>query len=98
MMIKKLLNKFRNEINARMLQKRRNLMGSELMVENERFSIYRYWKKEDCTHVGFILLDKRDGISDFYKGSLHDFIVYIINNYKDIYSLTYDGKSLAINS
>ena len=97
-MIKKLLKKFRNEINARMLQKRSDLMGSELIVENERFSIYRYWKKEDCTHVGFILQDKRDGMSDFYQGGLNDFIDYIINNYKDIYSVTYDGKSLAINS
>ena len=97
-MFKDFFTEIANKVNAKKIKMRKELCDAELMVEDDRFSIYRFWNKESCQHIGFIIIDHKDGNTAEYKGDIFGFLSFLKQNFKELELIDYDGESIILNT
>lgn len=71
---------------------------SEMLCENHKYAIYGLTNKNTCAFFGFMIYNKMEDFYDLCCGNCYNLVDYLIKYYKDINEISYDGKSIVINS
>lgn len=68
------------------------------MVEDDRFSIYNYYNKETCQHIGFIIIDHKNSDTRFYEGDIFGFLEMVKKEFKELALINFDGEDIILNT